>query len=57
MYVVIGSGPTFLVHWLFDQAQLTLLNIDVTGPLISEGQWNFMRSIGQETKNTLQHTL
>lgn len=56
MCAVIGSGPTFLVHFLFDQAQLTLLNIDVTGHLTSEGQGNFMRSLGQDTKNTLDRT-
>lgn len=55
MYVVIGSGPTFLVQWLFDQVQLILLNTDVTGHLISEDQWNYIRSTGQELKNTLQH--
>lgn len=58
MYVVVtGSGPTFLVVWLFDQALLTVLNVDVTGHLISEGQWNFMRSVGKEMKHKLQHTL
>lgn len=57
MYVVIGSGPIFLVQWLFDLAQLRFLNFDVTGHLFSEGEWNFILSVGQEAKSTLQHTL
>lgn len=57
MYVVIGSGPIFLVQWLFDLAQLKFLNFDMTEHLVSEAEWNFMRSIGQEAKSTLQHTL
>lgn len=57
MYVVTGSDPIFLVQWMIDLAQLKFLNFDGTGHPISEGEWNFIRSVGQETKSTLQHTL
>lgn len=56
-YVVSGSGPTFVVEWLFDQAQMTLFNVDMTGRVITEGQWNYMHSTGQQMKMTVQHAL
>lgn len=57
MYVVSGSGPTFVVEWLFDHAQIILSNVGMTGPSITEGQWNYIHSIGQEMRSTVQHTL
>lgn len=55
VYVVSGSGPTFVVQYLFDQAQLMLNNADVTGHRMTEGRWNYIHSLGQESKNMLQN--
>lgn len=55
MYVVSGSGPTFVVEWLFDQTQMRPFNVYMSGHLITEGQWNDVHSTGQEMKNTVQH--
>lgn len=46
-----------MVDWLFDQAQMTLFNVDVSGRVITEGQWNYVLGTGQETKTALQHAL
>lgn len=46
-----------MVEWLFDQAQMTLFNVDMTGRVITEGQWNYMHSTGQQMKMTVQHAL
>uniref|UniRef100_H2U3J2 Notum, palmitoleoyl-protein carboxylesterase n=1 Tax=Takifugu rubripes TaxID=31033 RepID=H2U3J2_TAKRU len=36
------KSPTFVVRWLFDQAQMTISNVDMTGGVITEGQWNYI---------------
>lgn len=48
------AGPIFMVQWLFDEAQLMLLNINLTGRPFTESQWRFMHNLEQQTRATLR---
>ena len=48
------SGPVFVVQWLFDEAQLTVDNIQLTGQPVQEGQWRYIQNLGIELRNTLK---
>lgn len=48
------SGPVFVVQWLFDEVQLTVSNIHLTGQPVHEGQWRYIQNLGQELRSTLQ---
>lgn len=61
MYLVTTSyvcvyfpGPVFVVQWLFDEAQLTVDNIHLTGQPVQEGQWRYIQNLGNELRNTLK---
>uniref|UniRef100_A0A3Q3B859 Notum, palmitoleoyl-protein carboxylesterase n=1 Tax=Kryptolebias marmoratus TaxID=37003 RepID=A0A3Q3B859_KRYMA len=45
--------PVFVVQWLFDEAQLTVDNVHLTGHSIHEGQWRYIQNLGQELRGTL----
>lgn len=47
-------GPVFVVQWLFDEAQLTVDNIQLTGQPVQEGQWRYIQNLGIELRNTLK---
>ncbi|XP_072098571.1 palmitoleoyl-protein carboxylesterase notum1a [Mobula birostris] len=47
-------SPLFVVQWLFDEAQLTVDNVHLTGQPVQEGQWNYIQNLGRELKNTLK---
>lgn len=47
-------GPVFVVQWLFDEAQLTVDNIHLTGQPVHEGQWRYIQNLGQELRATLR---
>lgn len=47
-------GPVFVVQWLFDEAQLTVDNIHLTGQPVHESQWRYIQSLGQELRSTLR---
>uniref|UniRef100_A0A673FQD1 Palmitoleoyl-protein carboxylesterase notum1a-like n=1 Tax=Sinocyclocheilus rhinocerous TaxID=307959 RepID=A0A673FQD1_9TELE len=46
--------PVFIVQWLFDEAQLTVDNIHLTGQPVQEGQWRYIQNLGTELRNTLK---
>uniref|UniRef100_A0A8B9J6Q6 Notum, palmitoleoyl-protein carboxylesterase n=1 Tax=Astyanax mexicanus TaxID=7994 RepID=A0A8B9J6Q6_ASTMX len=46
--------PVFVVQWLFDEAQLTVDNIHLTGQPVQEGQWRYIQNLGIELRNTLK---
>ncbi|XP_041839873.1 inactive palmitoleoyl-protein carboxylesterase notum1b [Melanotaenia boesemani] len=48
------KSPVFVVQWLFDEAQLTVDNIHLTGQPVHEGQWRYIQSLGQELRTTLR---
>lgn len=48
------AGPVFIVQWLFDEAQLTVDNIQLTGQPVQEGQWRYIQNLGIELRNTLK---
>lgn len=48
------AGPVFVVQWLFDEAQLTADNIQLTGQPVQEGQWRYIQNLGTELRNTLK---
>uniref|UniRef100_A0A3Q1C4W6 Notum, palmitoleoyl-protein carboxylesterase n=1 Tax=Amphiprion ocellaris TaxID=80972 RepID=A0A3Q1C4W6_AMPOC len=48
------KSPVFVVQWLFDEAQLTVDNIHLTGQPVHEGQWRYIQNLGQELRNTLR---
>lgn len=48
------AGPVFVVQWLFDEAQLTVDNIQLTGQPVQEGQWRYIQNLGTELRNTLK---
>ncbi|XP_033823027.1 inactive palmitoleoyl-protein carboxylesterase notum1b [Periophthalmus magnuspinnatus] len=48
------NSPVFVVQWLFDEAQLTVDNVHLTGQPVHEGQWRYIQSLGQELRGTLQ---
>lgn len=47
-------GPVFVVQWLFDEAQLTVDNIQLTGQPVQESQWRYIQNLGIELRNTLK---
>uniref|UniRef100_A0A8C4SNC3 Notum, palmitoleoyl-protein carboxylesterase a n=1 Tax=Erpetoichthys calabaricus TaxID=27687 RepID=A0A8C4SNC3_ERPCA len=48
------KSPVFVVQWLFDEAQLTVDNIHLTGQPVQEGQWIYIQNLGRELRNTLK---
>uniref|UniRef100_A0A8C4IYK7 Notum, palmitoleoyl-protein carboxylesterase n=1 Tax=Dromaius novaehollandiae TaxID=8790 RepID=A0A8C4IYK7_DRONO len=46
--------PVFIVQWLFDEAQLTVDNVHLTGQPVQEGQWLYIQNLGRELRNTLK---
>ncbi|XP_048871491.1 inactive palmitoleoyl-protein carboxylesterase notum1b [Brienomyrus brachyistius] len=48
------KSPVFVVQWLFDEAQLTVDNIHLTGQPVQEGQWRYIENLGNELRNTLK---
>ncbi|XP_068448598.1 inactive palmitoleoyl-protein carboxylesterase notum1b isoform X2 [Clinocottus analis] len=48
------KSPVFVVQWLFDEAQLTVDNIHLTGQPVNEGQWRYIQHLGQEMRSTLR---
>uniref|UniRef100_A0A3P8R7J3 Notum, palmitoleoyl-protein carboxylesterase n=1 Tax=Astatotilapia calliptera TaxID=8154 RepID=A0A3P8R7J3_ASTCA len=48
------KSPVFVVQWLFDEAQLTVDNIQLTGQPVQEGQWRYIQNLGTELRNTLK---
>ncbi|KAG9340475.1 hypothetical protein JZ751_021588 [Albula glossodonta] len=48
------KSPVFVVQWLFDEAQLTVDNIHLTGQPVQEGQWRYIQNLGNELRNTLK---
>ena len=47
-------GPVFVVQWLFDEAQLTVDNVHLTGQPVQEGQWLYIQNLGRELRSTLK---
>lgn len=47
-------APVFVVQWLFDEAQLTVDNVHLTGQPVQEGQWLYIQNLGRELRNTLK---
>lgn len=43
------------MEWLFDQAQLMVFNVTLTGQPFLQGEWNYLQSLGNEIKSTLLH--
>ncbi|XP_014842076.1 PREDICTED: palmitoleoyl-protein carboxylesterase notum1a-like [Poecilia mexicana] len=48
------KSPVFVVQWLFDEAQLTVDNIHLTGQPLHEAQWSYIQNLGQELRSTLR---
>lgn len=48
------AGPVFVIQWLFDEAQLTVDNIHLTGQPLHEAQWRYIQNLGQELRSTLR---
>ncbi|XP_062244708.1 inactive palmitoleoyl-protein carboxylesterase notum1b [Platichthys flesus] len=48
------KSPVFVVQWLFDEAQLTVDNIHLTGQPVHEAQWRYIETLGQELRRTLR---
>lgn len=46
--------PVFVVQWLFDEAQLTVDNVHLTGQPVQEGQWLYIQNLGRELRGTLK---
>ncbi|XP_027480284.1 palmitoleoyl-protein carboxylesterase NOTUM [Zalophus californianus] len=46
--------PVFVVQWLFDEAQLTVDNVHLTGQPVQEGQWLYIQNLGRELRDTLK---
>ena len=44
-----------MVQWLFDEAQLTVDNIQLTGQPVQEGQWRYIQNLGIELRKTLNN--
>lgn len=49
-----SPGPVFVVQWLFDEAQLTVDNVHLTGQPLQEGQWLYIQNLGRELRDTLK---
>uniref|UniRef100_A0A3Q3IIB0 Notum, palmitoleoyl-protein carboxylesterase n=1 Tax=Monopterus albus TaxID=43700 RepID=A0A3Q3IIB0_MONAL len=48
------TSPLFVVQWLFDEEQLRVENIYMGGQSLSEEQWQYIRNLGTELKNSLR---
>ncbi|XP_064438227.1 palmitoleoyl-protein carboxylesterase NOTUM isoform X3 [Mirounga angustirostris] len=46
--------PVFVVQWLFDEAQLTVDNVHLTGQTVQEGQWLYIQNLGRELRDSLK---
>ncbi|GAB1297180.1 Palmitoleoyl-protein carboxylesterase NOTUM [Apodemus speciosus] len=46
--------PVFVVQWLFDEAQLTVDNVHLSGQPVQEGQWLYIQNLGRELRGTLK---
>ncbi|XP_049716659.1 palmitoleoyl-protein carboxylesterase NOTUM isoform X2 [Elephas maximus indicus] len=46
--------PVFVVQWLFDEAQLTVDNVHLTGQPVQEGQWLYIQNLGRQLRDTLK---
>ncbi|KAM9208299.1 palmitoleoyl-protein carboxylesterase NOTUM isoform 1-T1 [Dugong dugon] len=46
--------PVFVVQWLFDEAQLTVDNVHLTGQPVQEGQWLYIQNVGRQLRDTLK---
>lgn len=53
-FFFVFPGPVFVVQWLFDEAQLTVDNVHLTGQPVQEGQWLYIQNLGRELRNTLK---
>ncbi|EPQ18580.1 Protein notum like protein [Myotis brandtii] len=49
--VGLHPSPT---RWLFDEAQLTVDNVHLTGQPVQEGQWLYIQNVGRELRQTLK---
>ncbi|XP_051529312.1 palmitoleoyl-protein carboxylesterase notum1a-like [Myxocyprinus asiaticus] len=49
------KSPVFVVQWLFDEAQLTVDNIHLTGQTLQEGKWRYIQNLGNELRNTMKN--
>lgn len=49
------SGPVFVVQWLFDEAQMMVDNIHLSGQPVQEGQWRYIQNLATELRNTLKN--
>ncbi|KAM9296446.1 palmitoleoyl-protein carboxylesterase NOTUM [Gastrophryne carolinensis] len=47
-------SPVFVVQWLFDEAQLTVDNVHLSGQPVQENQWNYIQNLGRELRSTLK---
>ncbi|XP_030067933.1 palmitoleoyl-protein carboxylesterase notum2-like [Microcaecilia unicolor] len=47
-------SPLFVVQWLFDEEQLRIENIQLGIQTLMENQWNHIRNLGREMKNSLR---
>ncbi|EHH58436.1 hypothetical protein EGM_08289, partial [Macaca fascicularis] len=46
--------PVFVVQWLFDEAQLTVDNVHLTGQPVQESQRLYIQNLGRELRHTLK---
>ncbi|KAK2112384.1 hypothetical protein P7K49_012131 [Saguinus oedipus] len=46
--------PVFVVQWLFDEAQLTVGNVHLSGQPVQEGQRLYIENLGREVRHTLK---
>uniref|UniRef100_A0A8C2ZQ77 Notum, palmitoleoyl-protein carboxylesterase n=1 Tax=Cyclopterus lumpus TaxID=8103 RepID=A0A8C2ZQ77_CYCLU len=55
-YIVFPTlkSPVFVMQWQYDEAQLTVDNIHLTGQPVNEGQWRYIQNLGQELRSTLR---
>ncbi|CAM4731270.1 unnamed protein product [Leuciscus chuanchicus] len=49
------KSPVFVVQWLFDEAQLMVDNVHLTGQPVQENQWRYIQNLGRELRNTLKN--
>ncbi|XP_056591087.1 inactive palmitoleoyl-protein carboxylesterase notum1b [Triplophysa dalaica] len=47
--------PVFVVQWLFDEAQMMVDNIHLSGQPVQEGQWRYIQNLATELRNTLKN--
>ncbi|KYO30582.1 hypothetical protein Y1Q_0008226 [Alligator mississippiensis] len=48
------KSPVFVVQWLFDEEQMKLENIHLSGQSLEENQWNYIQNLGRELRNSLR---